>query len=162
MARNRAGNRWSKGISGGGALRLSRLLILGFQNEGVAASGPCDPDSPTPVPPVLVEDARIVACGTGVEAGYGRPWVTVQRTVARRCAVGIRLGDDYDWGCHGALAVHRSSAEGCGLALVAASYAPGYGKLLGPRPGQVRARCSWLPGWQAGLDLGGIDGFGWT
>ena len=45
---------------GGGALRLSRLFIVGFKNEGVAASGPCDEDSPTPVPQVLVEE-RLMA-----------------------------------------------------------------------------------------------------
>ena len=95
---------------------------------------------------LLRKDSLISGCGCAVESGYGRPLVTVRRSVARRCAVGFRLGDDYDWGCHGGLRLLESSAISCRLAVEAASWAPGYARLLAT---QVTARCSWLPGWQA-------------
>lgn len=36
---------------------------------------------------------------TPLEAGYGHPVVRVERSTVRRCRIGFRFGDDYDWGC---------------------------------------------------------------
>eukprot|EP00434_Breviolum_minutum_P036213 symbB.v1.2.032081.t1/scaffold3800.1/size50142/2 len=136
----------------GGQLEVRRVLIRSFQHEGVAASGPCPLEDGVELPPsVLLQDSFISRCGgAGVEAGYGHPVVRVERSMVRRCGIGFRFGDDYDWGCQGRLEIYNSRAEDCGAGVVAASYAPGYVGLQEPSHEQLLIRCSWLPGWQVG------------
>ena len=49
-------------------------------------------------------------CEQGVEAGYGSPGVRVDHCVIVDNDVGLRFGDNYDWGCTGQMVVTNTIA----------------------------------------------------
>lgn len=90
------------GIDHNGAkLNISNCWIEGFDNEGIACSNKNS---------VNLLNSLIKSCGQGIEAGYGNPSVNVNHSVFVNNNVGIRFGDNYNWGCTGQMIVTNSIA----------------------------------------------------
>ncbi|MFO0749259.1 MAG: right-handed parallel beta-helix repeat-containing protein [Myxococcota bacterium] len=87
----------------GAELEVRRVFIDGMHHEGIATSTGGA---------VTIEDATILHCNQGIEAGYGAPAVSVTRAFVSGCGVGFRWGDEYDWEALGTLTVDHSVALG--------------------------------------------------
>lgn len=88
------------GIDHNGAkLIVNNCWIEDFQHEGIACSNQNS---------VEVFNTVIKRCDQGIEAGYGSPEITVNHCVIINNKVGIKFGDNYDWGCSGVLNVRNS------------------------------------------------------
>lgn len=80
-------------------LNISNCWIEGFANEGIACSSGNS---------VSVFNSLFKNCEQGIEAGYGSPSVDVNHCVFLNNDVGIRFGDNYNWGCSGQISVANS------------------------------------------------------
>lgn len=94
---------WTKddGIDAGsgplGTVTVSRCWFEGSFHESLALSSASD------FKIVRVDDTVVVNSGQAIEAGYGTPYVDVNRCLLAANEVGLRLGDNYDWNYTGTL-----------------------------------------------------------
>ncbi|MCB2199049.1 right-handed parallel beta-helix repeat-containing protein [bacterium] len=87
----------------GANLRVEDCVIDDFDHEGIACSNENT---------ATILNTLIIACGQGIEAGYGAPTVTVDHCTLVGNGVGLRFGDEYLWGEHmGTLAVTNSISQ---------------------------------------------------
>lgn len=83
------------GIDQNGAyLNIEDCVIAGFRHEGIAASN----HSTVDVFNTLVSD-----CEQAAESGYGTPSLRLNHCTLVNNDIGLRFGDEYNWGCLGDL-----------------------------------------------------------
>ncbi len=92
------------GAGAAGLVTISNCWFEACYHEALAWSGPYRL--------AQMDQTVIVNCGQGIEAGYGMspdsPIIHAQRILATGCAVGLRFGDNYNWGYPGFLQVTNS------------------------------------------------------
>lgn len=90
------------GTGAGGTMLVDHCWLESCWHEGMAWSN----NGASRV--VTVNDTVALNNGQGVEAGFGSPLVTVERSLLAGNAVGARFGDNYDWTYNGRLTVRDS------------------------------------------------------
>ena len=83
----------------GAKLEIRNCIIDDFNHEGIAASNSNS---------VFVFNTLIKDCEQGIEAGYGNPLVNIEHCVLIDNGVGVRFGDNYNWGCTGEINIINS------------------------------------------------------
>ncbi|RNF25804.1 uncharacterized protein Tco025E_02059 [Trypanosoma conorhini] len=91
----------------GGSLVVHNTIVEGCMHEGVALSA-----GPKSRREVVISHTLVQCCQQGIESGYSSTQHTTSITASlvRRCAVGVRYGDNYHWShCDGRLTLQNTT-----------------------------------------------------